>query len=118
MVATLAWPRVAWTRWMGQPRSRAWFEQMYMKFADKIVRVDGKYLDIGKLTGNAGVEGIGPVGPTPSGCKVKQVIGKEDVLIRRPGIRPHTTGGGVFRASMDLRLAFKKAPCPSRPGRR
>jgi outer membrane murein-binding lipoprotein Lpp len=39
--------------YLGQPRTRAWCEQMYMKFADKIVRVDGKYLDIGKLTGNA-----------------------------------------------------------------
>ena len=24
MVVMLAWPRVAWTRWIGAPRSRAW----------------------------------------------------------------------------------------------
>ena len=79
-------PRGETYMYLGRPRDKAWFERMYKAFADKIVRVDGKYLDVGKaLVGGSevpGVAGIGGAGATPIGSTVMDVIDKSQVLIR------------------------------------
>lgn len=74
--------------YLGKPRPKVRFEALYRKYHDKIILVDGKYQDVGKALAGAsevlGVAEIGPVGTTPHGCKVMQVLGKDEALIVRP----------------------------------
>lgn len=76
--------------YLGKSHPQVWFEQMYKEFADKIVFADGKYLDAGKsaLSGWPEIDPTSPAtsvwGKTPYGCKVRQVLSPNDVLIERP----------------------------------
>jgi hypothetical protein len=71
----------------GKPRSKAWFDDAYRRFADQIVRVDGKYLDVGKaLVGGTEVSvdlvGMNCMASARSvECHVLQVIGKDEVIV-------------------------------------
>jgi cell division protein FtsB len=83
-------PKAETYMYLGKPCPKMWFEQMYRKFADKIVRVDGKYLDVGKAVAGYTddqpyVGDIGTAGVIPIGCTIMQVIDNDEVLILKPG---------------------------------
>ena len=76
--------------YLGKPRPKLWVDYMYKQFADKIVIVNGKYIDVGKAMAGASevpaAAEIGPCGETPYNCKIMQIIAKDEVLIRRAAV--------------------------------
>lgn len=72
----------------GKPRSKEWLNQMYNNYADTIILLDGKFVDVGKAIVGATeiprVSGIGTYGETPDGCKVLQVLKEDELIVVRP----------------------------------
>ena len=83
-------PKAETYMYLGKPCPKAWFEQMYRRFGDKIVRVGGKYLDVGKplvgLTDQVSwAPNIGTAGKLEGGYRIMQVIDDDELIIRVPG---------------------------------
>lgn len=94
--------------YLGRPRPQSWFEKTYREYHDKIVNVNGKYLDIGNLVLRADdiVPEVAAYGKTPANCEVMQVLGESEVLIRRPAFR--VIGG----ASLHSRIQAAASSLP------
>jgi hypothetical protein len=81
----------------GKERDKKWFDRMYERFYDKIVYIDGKYIDkslfkLERMSGNK-TWPKGSIVKAPSGCKVLQVLGPGEALILRKAYQAiHITG--------------------------
>lgn len=84
-----------------QSRDDAWFDQMYAKFNDKIANVDGKYIDVGLARLRPEPEEVRAEPPkpgtelrtTPVHSNILQVLGKEEVLVKRDAVQARLSGG-------------------------
>jgi len=62
--------------YLGKPRSRGWFERAYKDLGDKIIYLDGQYLDVGEVLAKA------PENSTL--YEVFQIIGEDSIIVRQP----------------------------------
>ena len=109
-------PKTETIMYLGKPRPKLWVDYMYKQFADKIVIVNGKYIDVGKAMAGASevpaVAEIGAAGETPGWCQVMQIIGKDEALIRRPAFHSQVTGtgGGAGGYAAGIQAALLSKP--------
>jgi hypothetical protein len=102
----------------GQPRTKEWFEQMYVKYCNKFVLVEGKATiisdfesgEVGSYHASDGMwreqTPVGAVLRTPRGAKVLSVISDSEYLIIRPGYPAQTGRYGELLAGGQSEQLF------------
>jgi len=74
----------------GKPRPSAWVDIQFVKFRDKIAKIDGTWRDCGKGIVDGMTVEISPPAPgteirsAPAGSKVLQIINPAEILAERP----------------------------------